>query len=126
MLFLQYLSYHTNLTKLDALGLLSKPNKGGATKDNNQNFARGSPTEIFFHLISLVDVVSVPVTGGENWTFESGFPAGIFLKLLLASLGNPTKTEKPKITTGTFQGVLPMSSFLYLFFFGSRGISSTN
>ena len=39
--------YHTNLIKLSALGILRKSTKVGATKYNNRNFARGSPTELF-------------------------------------------------------------------------------
>ena len=39
---------HTNLIKLSALGLLMQYNEGSATEDNNRNFVRGSPTELFF------------------------------------------------------------------------------
>ena len=60
------LSYHTNLIQLAALGLLRQSNEGGATEDNNRNFARGSPTEIFLYLIYLVDVVSVSLTESNN------------------------------------------------------------
>ena len=68
------LFYHTNLTKLAALGLLRKSNEGGATEDNDRNFARGSPTELFLYLISLVGVVSVPLTEDNKQNFARGSP----------------------------------------------------
>ena len=56
------------------LGLLRESNEGGATEDNNRNFARGSPTELFLYLISLVGVVSVPLTEANNQNFARGSP----------------------------------------------------
>ena len=35
----------------EPLGLPMQSNEGGATEDNNQNFIRGSPTDIFFIFI---------------------------------------------------------------------------
>ena len=60
------LTYHTNLIKLADLGLLRQSNEGGTTEDNNRNFARGYPTEIFLYLISLVDVVSFTLTKAKH------------------------------------------------------------
>ena len=112
------MSYHTNLTKLAALGLLRQSNEGGATEDNNQKISRGSPTDLFFiYLISLVDVVSVMLNEGNNQNFARGYPTEIsFFYPLLASLGNATKAAQLKITTGILQGVTSLSSFLYLIY----------
>ena len=57
------LYYHTNLTQLASPGLLMQYNKGGATEDNNQNFARGSPTETFLILLQKVKALS---EGGQQ------------------------------------------------------------
>ena len=40
--------YHTNLIQLSALGTLKQSNKDCATEDNNQDFVRGSLTELMF------------------------------------------------------------------------------
>ena len=40
--------YHTNLIKLDVLGLLRQSNEGGATDYNNWYFERGYLTGLFF------------------------------------------------------------------------------
>ena len=62
------------MIKLAALGLLRQYNKGGSTEDNNQNFARGSPTELFLYLFSSIDLVSVPLTEENNHKFARGYP----------------------------------------------------
>ena len=60
------------------------------TEDNNRNFARGSPTELFLFisLVSLVNgiglplykqVVSVTLTEYNNRNFARGSPTEIFL-----------------------------------------------
>ena len=67
------LSYHTNLIKLTALGLLMQSNKVGATEDNNRTFARVSPNELFLYLTSLVCVVLVPLTEANNQNLARGF-----------------------------------------------------
>ena len=48
------------------------------SEDNNRNFSRGSPTEIIFFLISLVKVVSVPLTEGENGILQGVTPLRFF------------------------------------------------
>ena len=68
------MSYHTNLIQLAALDLLKKSKESGATEDNNQNFARGPPNEILLYLISLVGLVSVPLTEANNQNFERSSP----------------------------------------------------
>ena len=73
-LSLQILSYHTNLIQFAALVLLRKSNEGGATEDNNCDFLRGSPTELFLYLISLVDMVSFPLAEGNNRNSARGSP----------------------------------------------------
>ena len=66
--------YHTSLIKLVALGILRKSSEGGGTEENERNFARVSPTEFFLYLISLVDVVSVPLTEANNQNLARGSP----------------------------------------------------
>ena len=122
------MSYHTNLTKLAALGLLRQSNEGGATEDNNQKISRGSPTDLFFiYLISLVDVVSVMLTEGNNQNFARGYPTEIsFFKSALGLLrycneGRTTEDNNRKFASGYLTEI-----FFRLNLFGRRGISSTN
>ena len=49
-------------------------NEGGATEDNDRNFARGSPNDIFLYLIYLVGMISVPLTEANNHNFARGYP----------------------------------------------------
>ena len=67
------MSYHSNLIKLAALGLLRKSNKGGATEDNEKGFVRGYPTELFLYLINLVGVISVSLNEVNNLNFARVF-----------------------------------------------------
>ena len=77
-LFLQILSYHKNLLQLADIGLLRQSNTGCATDDNNRNFSRVSPTEIF-SFFSLVDVVSGPLTEENIQNFTRRSPTQISL-----------------------------------------------
>ena len=78
---------------------------------------QGVPPLGFIFLINLVGVVSFTLTEGNNMYFVRGTPVEIFYFYfypLFASLGNPTKANQLNTTTGIFQGVPPLSSFLYL------------
>ena len=70
----------------------------------------------FLYLISLVGVVTVLLTEGNNRKFTRGSPTelSLFFKPLLADLGNPRKAAQLKITTGIFQEVPPLRFFIYL------------
>ena len=110
------MSYHTNLIQLAAIDLLRKSNEDVASEDNNQNFQGVLPLSSFLYLISLVDMVSVPLTEGNIRNFARSFPTeiSIFLKTLLESLGNPTKAAQLKIIAVILQGVTPLIYFSYL------------
>ena len=63
------------MIQLAAIGLLRQSNEGVTTEDNHWGFARGSPTELFLYLISLVYVVSVLLTEANNHNFSRGYPS---------------------------------------------------
>ena len=56
-----------------------QPIKVNATEGNNHNFARGSPTELFLYVTSLVGVVSVPLVEGNNQIFSRGSTTELYL-----------------------------------------------
>ena len=61
-----------------------------------------SADHTFLYLMSLVDMVSVPLTEGNNRNFARGSPTTLSFVFnpLLALLGNPTKAAQLKITVG--------------------------
>ena len=91
------------------------------TGDNNRNFARGSPTELFFFL-SMAKVVSVPLTEYNNRNLERGSPTEIFLIFSLVKVVSAPLTER---NNRNFARGSPLNSSFLSGFFGQSGISST-
>ena len=134
--FLQILFYYTNLIKLDALGILRQSNKFGATKYINQNFSRGSPTELsllfnslrlikvqwfkvfpsdFFYHTSLIKLAPLGLlrqsnegdaTEDNNRNFGRGYPTELFLIF--------NQFHRLKRTTKFFRGFPHVAFFLRL------------
>ena len=112
-------SYHKHLIQLSALGLLRQSNESDTTEDNERNFARGYPTELFF----MLNFFGQRGISSTNWIKQIEFCKGLpYLALICfnSALGLPRKSNEGVTTEDNNQNFARGSLtdiFLYLISF---------